>query len=671
MVEARWVRLLFSSLACALLFACNNGGDVHALHPDAGLGACPDGGTTVVCVGTLATTCVAGVAHGLLDCATSGNVCVEGLGCRACMPHAETCEGETLGVCRADGSGLDVITTCDPATTGQHCTDMGCIDLCARAAADRSYVGCEYFAVPTLNPELQAEFSFAVAIANPNLVAAEVTVTQGLSRIAATTVAPGAVETLVLPWVPALREDRSASVIARGAAYRIVANVPVIVDQFNPLEFRLNHDCAGELGAGASDHVCYSYTNDASLLLPAAALTGSYVAISRPTLFTHETIPSLSLDDYYVAPGFITIIGADDAPVTVTVLAHGHIAASTTPGSMDGGVPDGGTLDPTDGSVPDGGIMPDGSVPDGGALDGGAPGPLAVIPALAPGESTTFTLAKGDVVQLVGTSPLDCPTTLEREPMSTMEQTVGYCQLGNDYDLTGTEIRATGRVAVISGHSCDFVPFDRWACDHLEEQMFPFETWDTDAVVSITKQLRGEPNLVRVVSGADDNVVSFDPASIHAPITLQRFEYEEVVAPTDVRVSGTGPISVAQFLVGQDYAGLGASGAGAVGDPSMGLAVPVSQERSDYTFLVPTTYTTSYINVTAEAAAHLVLDGHPLGGFTPIGSSGLTTARIQLRGGVHHATGDRPFALLVYGYASFTSYLYTGGLNFRVINPPI
>src|SRR5690606_10494435 len=95
-----------------------------------------------------------------------------------------------------------------------------------------------------------------------------------------------------------------------------------------------------------------------------------------------------------------------------------------------------------------------------------------------------------------------------------------HCQVGDEYDLTGSVITATGPVMVIGGHTCAFVPFNRFACDHIEETIFPLEAWGSDFIVSMAQPLRSEPNIVRIISGADGNTVTFDPPSVQGSVTL-------------------------------------------------------------------------------------------------------------------------------------------------------
>jgi hypothetical protein len=249
-------------------------------------------------------------------------------------------------------------------------------------------------------------------------------------------------------------------------------------------------------------------------------------------------------------------------------------------------------------------------------------------------------------------------------------ETVEYCALGADYDLTGSEVRATRPVAVVGGHNCTFVPFNRWACDHLEEQLFPVESWGRDVLVSTTEPIRREPNLLRIVSGHDGNVIRFEPELV-PELVLGRGELVDVEVSEHVRVVGSQPLAVVQLLVGQDYFGRGASGPGGTGDPSMSLGIPTEQLRTEYTFLAPDTYTESFVNVTAPEGSRVLLDGRLLDVSTPIGATGHAAARIAIEPGVHRIEGNAPFGIVVYGFARYTSYMVPGGLDLRAISPPI
>lgn len=588
-----------------------------------------DAGPPPACLGVEAAglSCVADVAYRCdgvsdfavetTDCARMGQECVSGMGCLPCAPDRVRCDGEVLSICRDDGSGYDVFETCD-AAAGLHCSPDGCLDLCARAAETESYIGCEYTPVTLSNRQLSPSFTFAIAVANPQLIAASVDVSGGaLEAPRAITVAPGALEIVELPWVDRLRgtdEEAIASVRVPGGAYRVRSNVPVTVTQFNPLSFRLGTACL--------DRSCFSYTNDASLLLPTHALTGSYLVTARAT--QHLTVAGL----LSVIPGFVTLVGVGEAPVEVEIRSR----AATVSG--------------------------------------------ADFPALVPGTPRTITLSPGEVVQIVSDAPGPCPGATRTETGPDGSELV-YCDVGPGFDLTGTEIRADGPLAVFAGHDCTFVPYDRWACDHLEEQMFPVEALGNDLFVPITDPLRDdEPNLLRVVSAVDGNVVRFEPPLVagEPERTLNRGEWLEVELRAAHWVRGTGPLLGALYLVGQDYAGLGSAARGgggpAIGDPAMALVVPNAQFRTSYAFLAPATYTRNTATLVAPIAARVELDGRivPL---RPVEGTSMGIAYVDVAAGVHSASSVVGFGIYLAGYASYTSYFVPGGMDFVPIAPPL
>ncbi len=606
--------------------------DAGPAGPDTGRpGACAPG-VTSVCRGASSIACNPDGSEGATtECGT--NVCVPNQGCRTCSPGTGACSGNDVQQCRPDGSGYDVIATCDPGT-GEVCSAAGrrCTSPCADAEANNSYIGCEYWPVPTLNNGLdRTMFHFAIAVANPGTADATVTVDRGGSTVATRTVAAGGLETIQLDWDAALQpmSDMTtgiiASVLERNGAYHVVSTLPVTVYQFNPLEYQ-----AGS-GLGATN----SFSNDASLLLPTHTLTGNYIVVSRPThqirqVYRDYFTGTVAGDFTSASPGFLTLVGVGTSS-SVEITFTSHVIAS---------------------------------------VDG-------AVSAFSPGQTGTFTLGRGDVLQITSGAPATCADAGGMDTQSGVAVGTGiydvdihYCTVGAAYDLTGTQIRSTGQLELFSGHNCAFVPFNRWACDHLEEGIFPLETWGTNALVAVSQPLRGEPNVIRVVSGDDANTIAFDPASTHAGTTLDRGEFIEFEASSSFRVTGTDSLTVAQFLVGQDYGGIGTSGMGGNGDPSLSLATPVEQYRTSYTFLAPTTYAVSFVAVSAPTGADVLLDGAPVGGFSGVGGTGYGVTNVSITGGVHSMTSAMPFGIVVYGFGSYTSYMYPGGLDLQRINVP-
>jgi hypothetical protein len=279
------------------------------------------------------------------------------------------------------------------------------------------------------------------------------------------------------------------------------------------------------------------------------------------------------------------------------------------------------------------------------------------------------TLERGEVLQLLTATPEDC----DGEPTDTKDRLVfTYCKVSAAYDLTGTEVHAQGKVAVIAGHDCAFVPYDRWACDHLEEAMLPLAAWGREILVSMSEPADCTPpipNMLRVLSGADDNRIHFVP-EVHDPVVLARGEHVELEITGDVRVSASDAILVGQFLLGQDYEGVHTAGVFAKGDPSMSFGIPVEQWRTQYSFIAPETFPDNYVNIIAREGQLVLVDDRVVRGFTAIEGTDMATAALPVTGGQHRVESLARFGIVVYGYAPYTSYMVPGGLDLNRINGP-
>lgn len=158
---------------------------------------------------------------------------------------------------------------------------------CEAAVATKSYIGCDFW--PTVTANLVAhEFDFAVVVANTGEKPSEVTVSYRDDELARVTVAPASLAKIYLPWVDQLKgstggcgylEDRvviPSSVLLRRGAYHLTSALPVIVYQFNPLEFAPIGGPPGKSWKTCEEPMSNSYSNDASLLLPTQAMGTSY-----------------------------------------------------------------------------------------------------------------------------------------------------------------------------------------------------------------------------------------------------------------------------------------------------------------------------------------------------------------------------------------------------------
>ena len=163
---------------------------------------------------------------------------------------------------------------------------------CADATAQKSYVGCDYWPTVTPNP-VDSAFDFTVVVANTGTTDADVMVTGPNGFNQSVMVTAGQLQKIFLPWVASLKGGDNmcgappgvtASVTAAGGAYHLVSSVPVVVYQFNALEYKPDGGppgkdwsaCTNAAAMCGGGFQCFSYSNDASLLLPSTALTANY-----------------------------------------------------------------------------------------------------------------------------------------------------------------------------------------------------------------------------------------------------------------------------------------------------------------------------------------------------------------------------------------------------------
>lgn len=552
--------------------------------------------------------------------------------CVTCRPNTRYCDGEVIRDCSADGMVSTVVDSCD-LEGGETCLGGECVSLCAQAEDQNSYIGCEYWPTTTANPFLDASFNndFGVVVHNDNLVTAYVTITKAGSQVAQETIPAGELKVIQLAFDPTLRGSRNGGVnsaLVDGGAHHLVSSVPVTVYQFNPLNYKLDVACQEEMFSTAP---CYSYTNDASLLLPAHVLSTNYMVMSWPTTGAQQRVQGIP-GPLNLNPGFVTIAAIEDN-TTVTV----NFTANTSAGNNVGGY--------------------------------------------SPGSTDQFTLNRGQVLQIMSDTPSSCTgTTAEDADCQGRDGSCTYCNMETDYDLTGTRIQSSAPVAVFGGHVCTFIPFNKWACDHLEHQMIPSETWGKEFIVARTEPqwpADPEPNVIKIMSRENNNTISFHPSGVHSQVNLNAGQYVEFETTEDFHVTATEPTMVAQYTVGQNYYTLDKD---YHGDPAFAIVVPFEQYRYSYTFLVPETMSYNFVNIVAQIGTggggdpSIYLNGDPVSfaNASPIGASGYGVVRIDLTDhptNHHTVTGAQPFGIMVYGFARYTSYFYPGGMNLEYISP--
>ena len=260
-------------IAIAALHAC---GPSARTDPDGANGVCDSEGTHR-CAGLTWQTCTGG---NWVDTEACANGCVDATGCTVCQPGTGTCSGEMSHACLPDGSGF-YDEYCDPVQGSTCNPNTGvCEGPCALQTLGQTYIGCDYYATQSsqlVNPS----FQFAIAVSNTTSSVANVTIEGGVLPSPMTIAVPaGAVATQYLPWVPGLKRCMTEAFYECGVpesygglitdgAYHVRSTQPITLYQFSPLDYAYGGK--------------FSFSNDASLLLPTTAWTKNYVGAIWPT----------------------------------------------------------------------------------------------------------------------------------------------------------------------------------------------------------------------------------------------------------------------------------------------------------------------------------------------------------------------------------------------------
>jgi len=238
------------------------------------------------------------------------------------------------------------------------------------------------------------------------------------------------------------------------------------------------------------------------------------------------------------------------------------------------------------------------------------------------------------------------------------------------------------------------------ACDHVEEQMLPLAAWGTSTVLARHAQRQGcttdptDPVVWRIIAGADNMTVYFDPAAPSPAGSEYHFDqqgemlqfigsgdyysYAILDDPLDTD-EPEAPYFAYQLMAGCTYSNCASS----EGDPMMLQSPPAGQFLDRYVFNTDAVFDFEYDHIIIVREEGTVIDLDCLGvlpdtEFTNVGTTDWQVARIWIDNptdstgcldGAHEITGDNPFGLSVAGTASANSYGYLGGVGVRAINP--
>ena len=509
---------------------------------------------------------------------------------------------------------------------------------CEEAAQQHSYVGCDYWPTVVAN-NVWSIFDFAVVVANAGQSTANVAVTGPASTSRTATVAPGQLAKIYLPWVSALKGadatncgqsvPLASSVVAPASAYHLVSSVPVTVYQFNALEYAGQGGPAGKSWSACPGATvctdptaplfgqmagCFSFSNDASLLLPSTAMTGNYVVTGHPGIV--QVDPTSGLTES--AGGYVAITGTQNATsVKLKVSSGGQIAAG-------GGIPTAG-----------------------------------------PGGTLSFTLDAGDVVELLGPGGADLSGSIVQasapvqvvtgHPCIQVPPTEPRCDhteesvfpaetLGEDYVV----VQPAGPAGAPVGHEV--------------------RIYGSVDGTTLTYDPATPPGCPTTINAGQVVECGTPPCPTTVDLTAPASDCG--ITSRDFEVKGDRPFAVGTFTLGAFVVDPNQI----EGDPAQSLVTAVEQFRSKYVFLAPNDYPVNYVDVVARAATSFTLDGQAVRAAPQaVGTSGFSVYRVALgagQQGAHVLVASQPVGIQVVGYGAYTSYMYPGGLDLQPIAPP-
>lgn len=552
--------------------------------------------------------------------------------CTACFPGAKRCQDDaTVVECDADGAGWHVVTVC--ASASQVCTGRFCEELCERNVKFNSYIGCDYFAVDLDNAFVSGENSgtldaqgaqFAVVVANPvsSPRPAQVVISQLEGGVVepvlrdsfgvpfpTSDLMPGDLRIYRLP-----RRDVNGTTLAP-LAYRVTSSVPVIAYQFNPLEDEL------------------VYSNDASLLLPAALLGSEYLVMTKEQMHS-------------IARGYLTVVAVMPGVTTVVVTVNGPTQAGTA--------------------------------------HEGAPTEVE-IPHMVRGETRQFQLAQFDVLN-IESGGVDADLTGSRILATQRVAVFGGSEGANSPNTARcVEVDAVIGFGVCqwdrqtqcrNSNDCARAGLITCCADHLEDQLMPVKTWGSRVLATKLWDRGQVKDEWRIMAGADGTRVTLVPPQFGIDVPIldkgEFFEFESG-AHFEIVAADNKPISVGQFMESEQAPGpnvgdVAGAGDAKIGDPAFILPVPVEQFRRDFVVLVPAEYADNFINVTFPTGAALEVDGVevPADEAEPFGSGAFSLYRERFaEPGAHTIVCSEPAGVIVYGWDQYVSYGYAGGMDLQ------
>ncbi|MFZ5442549.1 MAG: IgGFc-binding protein [Myxococcota bacterium] len=513
-------------------------------------------------------------------------------------------DGGVCPGCSADGlSVVDCAGNATRCASGLVCAVASCLSPCVAAVAEQSTLGCEFYAA-AVPPQFETKGScYAVIVANTRQRAVQLEVTRGTRTLDA--------------------RDFARRAVRQGSGELTYEPLPTVGGKVSlpPGEMALLFLAHSTLGDFPGRVLCpvepavsdaYQFDDGArfdAFVVKTTAPVAAWDLYPYGGATSHVTSASLLLPTSAWSTSYVAMTPAPNAYLQIVAQEDRTVVQLKAPVAISSG-----------------------------------PG----LPGAAAGALASWTLAKGEVAQVLQSA-----------------------------ELGGAFIRSSRPVAVFGGTPCMNKPLGTQACDSAHQQLPPVAQLSHE-YVGVRYPTRGadeEEALWRVVGVVDGTTLTWTPPVAGAPRTLaagQQVEFAArgpfvVTAQDDEHVFG-----ISQLMTGGwDFGGLG--------DPDWVLLVPPGQFLAKHLFFVDPTYTQTQLVFVRRAVngrfAPVSLDcGPTLSWHTVTPDTQYATLGWSLNlssgceAGVHSATSALPFGITVWGLDSWTSYAWPSAMGTRKLN---
>ena len=239
-------------------------------------------------------------------------------------------------------------------------------------------------------------------------------------------------------------------------------------------------------------------------------------------------------------------------------------------------------------------------------------------------------------------------------------------------DNTGTRIVSNKPLSVFSGALCTNIPADKEACDHITEQFPPTATWGTHFLsASFSGRMSGD--IYRVLTSQPSTNVTVNCTTYSQPQAYSLATagaWQELTTPANsfCVIESNNPLLVVEFALGSETDG--------IGDPFMMMIPPIEQYSNGYVFNALSEFVinciTMFVSPECFQPENIFLDdkSQEEANWTTIYCADGTVcghaAYASLEGGEHqlyHNDTSAVIGVVVYGFNSYISYGYSGGLE--------